>query len=140
MRRPFSIEDKEKIESGEYKLITRDGREAKVLDWSADLEDNNEIVCTILNTTTKKHFISTYPLSGLSKYKIMNYDKYSPLDLFVIDENGELSEFEGKLVDLISAWGMSNKTKTLKEFVHTFSEELIDLAKKCDWRNELRDE
>ena len=47
MKIPFDIKFKPQIESGEYKVETRDGRTAEILKWNAKAKDGACIIASI---------------------------------------------------------------------------------------------
>ena len=82
MKKPFSIDYREKIEKGKYKVVTCDERDAKIdiLSWNADF------AFPIVATINGKAF--NFTINGTS----MNGDRN--LDLFVITDYSELTENE----------------------------------------------
>lgn len=111
---PFSIEHREKIESGEYKVETRDGRTARIICW--DRKDNN------------------YPIIALSEYGkecLLSYTqngqhvigKSNVSDLFLVTPEPELSEWE-------LAIAKYRPPTDSKETIQRIAAELLSLARK----------
>ena len=94
MRIPFEIKYRPQIESGEYKVETRDGRPVRIICWDC----------------INKH----YPIIALALYggEEISYDytnnghyypddEKSEYDLFIVTPEPELSEFEKAVGDIV---------------------------------------
>lgn len=85
---PFDIEFRPQIESGEYKVETRDGKPARILCWDKVDEFGQYIVALVQYTPEHENMISVCE-DGI--YKGTYGHGY---DLFIITPEPELSEFE----------------------------------------------
>lgn len=82
----FSLE---KYQSGKYKVVTRDGRRARIV--CTDLKDRYPIIAAISDSEVRE-YISSYPLDG----KLWNDNRESLNDLFLeepIFEDGDIVSF-----------------------------------------------
>ena len=122
---PFSIEHREKIESGEYKVETRDGRTARIICW--DRKDNNYPIIALFEEYGKECLLS-YTQNGQHVIGKSNVS-----DLFLVTPEPELSEFEKKLSDVFGyaiSMSVSDPKKPTDEFVREYAPELLALARK----------
>jgi hypothetical protein len=81
MKKSFDIKYKESIISGKTKVITRDGREVKIILW--DSSDENYPIVGIIRGSSIKPEVKMYTING--RYNINNND--SVFDLFVLIDN-----------------------------------------------------
>ena len=124
---PFNIEFKPQIESGEYKVETRDGRKARIIHW--DLNCTSPIVAVMdEHIDLPGEIVDIFSVSGRAFD-----DLESPSDLFIITPEPELTEFEKKLSDVIGyaiSLSIAEPKKPISEFVKEYSAELLALARK----------
>lgn len=119
---PFSIEHREKIESGEYKVVNRIGEEVRIICWDWPDED-----CPIVAFDGDR-MPSTWGKDG----RFMSW-RESDSDLFIITPERELSEFEKKLSDVFGyaiSMSVSDPKKPTDEFVREYAPELLAIARK----------
>lgn len=95
MKIPFDIKFKPQIESGEYKVETRDGKPARILCWDKVDEFGYYIVALVQYTPEHENMISVCE-DGI--YKGTYGHGY---DLFIITPEPELSEFEERIFKLL---------------------------------------
>lgn len=98
MKIPFSIKYRPQIESGEYKVETRGGRQAKIV--SFDITDSNGLpVAAQFRLCAGSPVIYLFNESG--EYKGEGESDY---DLFLITPGPELSDFEVALEQMMYVW------------------------------------
>jgi len=122
MKIPFSIKYKAQIESGEYKVETRDGRPARIICWDAC--ESKPIVAIVSG------LVHQYAAHGYANY-------LEDIDLFIITPEPELTEFEQELANFFKERnailpdkdGVYNK-HDCDEFLHKSANKLLELAKK----------
>lgn len=115
MRIPFDIKHRDKIESGEYKVETRDGRSARIICW--DVISNSPIVALLMfNDGTE--FIGEFTREG----NYWNSKMESCKDLFIVIPNPEMSEFE----KAVSKYRPQSDTL---ETIQRIATELLSLAR-----------
>lgn len=90
----FDIKFRPQIESGEYKVETRDGKPVRIVCWDRWSEDGESIVALINYGT----YELTYCFQNTGKF--MNSGKTSKDDLFIIIPEPELTEFE----KVVASW------------------------------------
>lgn len=90
---PFDIKYRPQIESGEYRVETRDGKKVRVLCYDA----NNIVpIVALVTFNDGSEGSRDYYLNGT-----MNFDRENPLDLFIVTPEPELSEFEERIFKLL---------------------------------------
>jgi len=101
MRKQFDIKYRPQIESGEYKVETRDGRKARIIHW--DLNCTSPIVAVMdAHIDLPGEIVDVFSVSGRAFD-----DLESPSDLFIVTPEEELTEFEKAIKDMIkpyAAW------------------------------------
>jgi hypothetical protein len=91
MRKQFDIKYRPQIESGEYKVETRDGRKARIIHW--DLNCTSPIVAVMdAHIDLPGEIVDVFSVSGRAFD-----DLESPSDLFIVTPEPELSEFEKRI-------------------------------------------
>ena len=125
---PFDIKYRPQIESGEYKVETRDGKKVRVLCYDA----NNIVPVVALVTFCDGNELSRdYYSNGT-----IDYDRENPLDLFIVTPEEELTEFEIRLLDWLSDDTSGEiPMERMKEVVRNRAAELHSLARK-EFENE----
>lgn len=126
MKIPFDIKYRPQIESGEYKVVTRDGHSVRIICWDRkSAGDGQPIVALIENG----HYENSIWVGENGVYKGTMGHEY---DLFIITPESELTEFEEKVKQLIGHYPVAtneNKGSILYE-VQKAAAELLELAKK----------
>lgn len=119
----FDVKYRDKIESGEYKVETRDGKKVRALCYDA----NNTMPVFALVTFDNG---TEGPLGYYSNGTMIS-DGECPLDLFIVTPEPELSEFEKACMKLYNEGrddGLSGD-KLSNESVKEWASELLALAK-----------
>lgn len=111
---PFNIKYRPQIESGEYKVETRDGKKVRVLCYDA----NNIVPVVALVTFNDGSEGSRDYYSDGS----MNFGRENALDLFIVTPEEELTEFENRLCEILDS--------AINYQIHSTPEETIKDAKK----------
>ena len=132
MKIPFNIKYRPQIESGEYKVVTRDGNSVRIICWDrlvTEHYDNYNIVALV--TETEYESTHYYYQDGHLWNKAKG-EGDSSLDLFIVIPKSELTDFEEKVKELIGSYPVAtkeNKGGLLYE-VQKAAAELLELAKK----------
>ena len=87
MRKQFDIKYRHQIESGEYKVETRDGRPVRVICW-----DRKGSLPLVVLVPTKNGDEYSYDYTSDGSYHLGT--RKSEFDLFIVTPEPELSEFE----------------------------------------------
>ena len=127
MKIPFDIKYRPQIESGEYKVKTRNGESVRIICW----DKQGECPIVVLSCVDGDEGVYTYHENG---HCINNESIY---DLFIITPEEELTEFE-KAVGLVftdaqliprDKDGIAN-IHDIDEFIKKKAAELLAIAKK----------
>lgn len=95
MRKQFDIKYRPQIESGEYKVETRDGRKARIIHW--DLNCTSPIVAVMdAHIDLPGEIVDVFSVSGRAFD-----DLESPSDLFIVTLEEEMTPFEDRLAEII---------------------------------------
>lgn len=125
---PFSIDYRPQIESGEYKVETRDGKPVRIICWDKKSEKKYGYHIVGLVEFGPQHEESTYyTIDGKGRLK----DKEP--ELFVVIPEPELTEFEKALADTIGyaiSQSVVEPNYETYKFVKDWSERLLNAAKK----------
>lgn len=121
MKIPFDIKYRPQIESGEYKVETRDGRRVKIIYW--DLNCTSPIVAVMdVHIDLPGEIVDIFSVSGMAFD-----DSESPSDLFIVTPEPELTEFEKGIKRGFLCAGLEDvPTGIIKDT----AKELLELAKK----------
>lgn len=141
MKIPFDIKFRSQIESGEYKVVTRDSTPVRIVCWDAN--NPQPIVGLVYDNDTMCDIVELF--CGNGKYWSEDKDKDSDFDLFIITPEPELTEFEKSLADVIGfaiSQGVVEPNYETYKFVKDWSERLLELAKKelCNGCSKCLDE
>lgn len=81
---PFDIKYRDKIESGEYKVVTEDDEPARIICWDSTINKERPIIAIVFDDQ-----IEQYKADGHydNDYDTSNYD------LFIVTPEDEMSEF-----------------------------------------------
>lgn len=93
-RIPFDIKYRPQIESGEYKVETRDRRPVRIICW--DRKNGYPIVALATEVNGNESYINCY-----SDGKKTIHSQQFPSDLFLVTPEPELTEFEQELSDIV---------------------------------------
>lgn len=119
MRIPFDIKYRDKIESGEYKVETRDGRPARIICWDANCDA--PILALVVGFPGNKTDTREYILSCFEKGNYYT-TKESENDLFLVTPEPEMNEWE-------QAIAKYRPPTDSKETIQRIAAELLALAK-----------
>lgn len=129
MKIPFDIKYKPQIESGEYKIETRDGRPARVICWDRVVTEYSDYIVALVTGTESETAYYYYEDGHL--WSKANDEGDSSLDLFLITPEPELTEFEIHLLDWMSSdCGGDIPMDRMKHTVRARAKELLELVKK----------
>lgn len=99
MKIPFDIKYKPQIESGEYKVETRDGSPARIICWDRHAtEPFDRCILVALITSRNSDESAYYYYSDGHLWDRANGEDESRLDLFIITNEPELTPFEQHLL------------------------------------------
>lgn len=125
MKIPFNIKFRPQIESGEYKVETRDGRPVRIVCWDRKSAGGGQPIGALVEN---EHYEDSIWVKENGVYKCTMGHEY---DLFIITPEEEMSEFEKAVYDC--AWGkVTNKTEceSKEEYAKRYATELLAIAKK----------
>ena len=126
MRKQFDIKYRPQIESGEYKVETRDRRPVRIVSW--DFLSEKPIIGLIGMGFNNGETIATYYKQGRVA---TSHDDCA--DLFIITPGPELNEFENKLRVICEDAVRESQLfpeRTSEDFAKKHSAELLALARK----------
>lgn len=119
MKIAFDIKYRDKIESGEYKVETRDGKSVRIICW--DMDSYNNIVALVANypnyNGSLSEHIFSYGMDGRYSTPAENAE-----DLFIVTPEPEMSELE-------LAIAKYRPPTDSKDTIQRIATELLDLAK-----------
>lgn len=127
MKIPFDIKYRPQIESGEYKVKTRNGESVRIICWNKQ----GECPIVVVSCVDGDDGVYTYHENG----HYVNYE--SIYDLFIVTPEEEMTEFE-KAVGLVftdaqliprDKDGIAN-IHDINEFIKKKAAKLLDIAKK----------
>lgn len=127
MKIPFDIKYRPQIESGEYKVKTKDGKQVRIVSWDKEGFECQEIVALVTNATGTES-CNIYTINGFLR---SNYYQRN-MNLFIVTPEEELTEFENELATVIGfaiAQSVSSPNEKMVEFVKNWSERLLSLAR-----------
>ena len=100
MRKQFDIKYRPQIESGEYKVETRDGRKARIIHW--DLNCTSPIVAVMdAHIDLPGEIVDVFSVSGRAFD-----DLESPSDLFIVTPEEELTEWQRFISACLQKYGL----------------------------------
>lgn len=107
MKKPFNIGYRPKIESGEYKTVTRDGRAVRIVCW--DMKAPATLIgCVERNEQGDEEHLLWYK-DGINK-RDANYKPIaSKNDLFVVSDEPDLSKMEEEIALAISDYELNKE-------------------------------
>ena len=122
MKKPFDIKYRPQIESGEYKVVTRDGRPVRIVCW--DRVDNKDAI--LLGLAYNKEYEVEEVICNKPNGVAFNL---SENDIFIIDEP-EVTEFERALSIEIYGQNAEDLADIELEQLKLKAEKLLDIARK----------
>lgn len=117
---PFSIDYRPQIESGEYKVETRDGKHVRILCYDA----NNIVPIVALVTFNDGSEGACHYYSNGAMYC-----EETPLDLFIVTQEEELSPLEKELVDILKCLSGRPSEQTYEDYAKEQTAQLLSLAR-----------
>lgn len=126
MKIPFNIKYKPQIESGEYKVVTREGVPIRIICFDAPIR--NYPIIGITDDPNDDPF--TFTIDGRYVFEPANPDS---LDLFIITSEAELTEFEQGIRDMIiNVFTTTHSVSDVMDYntTHLLAAGLLELAKK----------
>ena len=121
MKIPFDIKYRPQIESGEYKVVTRDNDPVRIICWNAS--SPQPIIGLVYDSNEKCETVGTFCDNGSWRLG----DKDSVFDLFILIPDPELTEFEKGIKRGFLCAGLEDvPTGIIKDT----AQELLAIAKK----------
>lgn len=121
---PFDIKFKPQIESGEYKVETKDGREVRIISWDKSGFECTEIVA-LVKCATGTDNCNIYTIDGLLRSNCYQDN----MKLVVITPEPELSEWQTFISGCLQKYGLLD-CGAADRIAKESSVELLDLARK----------
>lgn len=122
MKIPFDIKYKPQIESGEYKVVTRNGSPVRIICWDRKSAGEGQPIIALVENG---HYENSIWVEENGVYKGTMGHEY---DLFILTPESELTEFEEMLYSIFDAY---NGLKIdVRVAVDTNAKTLLELAKK----------
>ncbi len=129
MRIPFDIKYRPQIESGEYKVETRDGRLARIICWDANCYTPIVFLATEYDDLDDMDREYPYSCNNFGR----NFSVNHPNDLFIVTPEEELTEFEKELESFynhhLQVCSYDNQG-TVEDSLHDGASKLLALARK----------
>lgn len=122
---PFNIKFKPQIESGEYKVETRDGKPTRIVCW--DLKGNEDFFILALVEKNEKEVSYCYPATGYCYCKAA-CDQEGKDDLFIITPEPELTEWQRSISACLQKHGLLD-CGAADRIAKESAAELLDLAR-----------
>lgn len=129
MKIPFDIKHRDKIESGEYKVVTRGGSPVRIVCWDYRSSGHFPIIGIVDDGNVETNY--SYQENGRM---LKNHE--CTCDLFIVTPEGGLTEFEKCVIDTMvhldngeyNEIGAS-KFATIHEWAKDFAHKLLDNAR-----------
>ena len=127
MKIPFDIKYRPQVESGEYKVETRDGRSVRIICWDRVAKDNTDADLNICVLVPEENGEAVYYYHQSGKKWVRD----EGFDLFLITPEPALTEFEEKVKQLIGTYPVATRENqgSLIYEVRKAATELLELAK-----------
>lgn len=123
---PFSIDYRPQIESEEYKVVTADGRPARIISWDKKVfGGHTEIVALVPTPRGDTETVQLYCPNGTLVASSWN-EKFK---LFIVTPEQELTKFEKVLNDLIWSIGMGEVVYN-NDAIKETAAKLLNIARK----------
>lgn len=130
---PFNVKFRPQIESGEYKVETRNGLPVRIICW--DRKHGHPIVGLAYEKATGcESYVSAYADGTTSANGKMEFSD----DLFLVTPGPELTEFEQAVKDLCWKVGIIGEVFYKDDIIKKTAAGLLDLARK-DIEEELKE-
>ena len=129
---PFNIMYRPQIESGKFKVVTADGRPVTIQRW--DMKGNYPILaCTMVkqcNWEGDESWDEERPFAYDKDGHAAGTAPADKLELFLISEDPELTEFEENFLMIIKDCNDSGLRKKYQEYFKEASTTLLNIARK----------
>lgn len=125
---PFNIKYRTQIESGEYKVVTREDRPVEIKLW--DLKGDFPVVGVYYDDKNNRD--TAIQVTAEGKCSINPADDYCD-DFFIIPANSNLTEFENVLANIYEKFACMHdifNREELESFAKCDAPELLDIARK----------
>lgn len=119
MKIPFDIKYKPQIESGEYKVETRDGSPVRIICWDANSYTPIVFLATEHDDLDDRDKEYQYSCNNFGRC----FSGNSPLDLFIITPEPEMTVFEKKV------YAYCDGETVGEELIKRIAKELLALAR-----------
>lgn len=123
---PFNIKFKPQIESGEYKVETRDGKTVRIICW--DMDSYNPVVALVANypnyNGSLSEHIFSYSMDGHYSATCSSDE-----DLFIVTPEEELTEFENAFGQAMMEVPEPEEKEEWYQFLKEKSAELLAIAR-----------
>lgn len=125
MKIPFDIKYRPQIESGEFKVETRDGLPARVVCWDANSYTPIVFLATEHDGLDDIYKEYTYSCNNFGRA----FSIESPRDLFIVTPEEELTEFEKEVSDMVE-YCKEHGEYVAFDYAKRHAKTLLALAKK----------
>ena len=120
---PFDIKYRNKIESGEYKVETRNGKPARIICWNKR-DKYYPIIALYVNDSRYETFAS---YNDKGEYYLGSDDERN---LFIVTPEPELTEFECAMLRYLQDGANAKSDEKIEELTKKHSAELLAIARK----------
>lgn len=128
---PFNINFRSEIEAGKFKVVTANGRPVTIQRW--DMKGNYPILaCTMVkqcNWEGDESWDEERPFAYDKDGHAAGTAPADKLELFLVSEESELTEFEGELKTIINTFSSCGDFMS-DESLRNFGKNLLDAARK----------
>ena len=121
---PFSIAYRPQVESGEYRVVTREDRPVEIRIW--DLKGDFPIVGVYYDAKNNRE--TAVQVTAEGRCSVTPGEEYGD-DFFIITDKPELTEFEGELKTIINTFSSCGEFMS-DESARNFGKILLDAARK----------
>lgn len=121
---PFCVSYRPQIESGEYKVVTREDRPVEIIKW--DLKGDFPIVGVYYDAKNNRE--TAVQVTAEGRCSVISGEEYCD-DFFIITDKPELTEFEGELKTIINTFSSCGDFMGDKS-ARNFGKILLDAARK----------
>ena len=123
MKIPFDIKFRPQIESGEYKVETKDGRKAHIVSWEPHDVGSALIVEVESKTFSGSCIVLHYKANGTTNAHPDNF-------LFLVTPEPEMTAFEYAMLRYVQEGANAKSDEELEELTKKHSAELLAIARK----------
>lgn len=124
MKIPFNIKYRPQIESDEYKVETKDGKQVRIVSWDKNGFECKEIVALVTNATGTES-CNIYTIDGLLRSNSCQKN----MNLFIVTPEEELTEFEQEVSDIVE-YCKENGEHVAKGYAKRHAKTLLSFAEK----------